>query len=136
LRRHFGQRYYAGRNSAPATVAAWIKDRPSWLEVCHVALPPGEGFEALDPGEAEASTLAEEHGPQVLLLMDEETGRLEAARRSIKTIGTLGVLDDAAARGFVQLEMALERLKLTNFRVSENLLGLIVARDRQRRQRT
>jgi hypothetical protein len=31
--------------------------------------------------------------------MDERQGSIEARRRGLKTVGTLGVLDDAATRG-------------------------------------
>jgi predicted nucleic acid-binding protein len=58
----------------------------------------------------------------VLLLIDEETGRLEARRRNIRTTGTLGVLDDAAVRGLIDLTVAIERLRSTNFRAADSLL--------------
>jgi predicted nucleic acid-binding protein len=66
--------------------------------VCQIARHADEGNEDLDPGESEAIALAEKHRPDVLLLIDEEPGRVEAQRRKISTTGTLGVLDDAAAR--------------------------------------
>jgi predicted nucleic acid-binding protein len=116
----------------PLAVVEWVKRRPAWLEVRHVSVSPAEGSEELDVGEREAIALAEEYRPDVLLLMDEEAGRLEARRRSIPTTGTLGVLDDAAARDLVDLRMSIERLRTTNFRAADSLLEWLIARDQQR----
>ena len=90
--------------------------------------------EELDAGEGEAIALAEEHKPDVLLLKDEEPGRLVARHRNIPTTGTLGVLDDAAARRLVDLRKAIKRLKGTNLRAAENLLDGLIIRDQQRKK--
>ncbi len=95
----------------PSAVVEWIKRRPAWLEVRQVAIRPEESSEQLDPGELEAIVLAEEYRPDVLLLMDEETGRLEARRRNLPATGTLGVLDDAAVRSLVDFKAAIQRLR-------------------------
>lgn len=118
---------------APSAVIAWIENRPEWLEACRAALLSEGSNEELDAGGSEAIALAEKYRPEVLLLMDEEAGRLEARRRNIRTTGTLGVLDDAAARNLVNLSAAIERLKETNFRAKVDLLEWCIARDRQRR---
>ena len=70
----------------------------------------------------------------VLLLMDEAAGRLEASRRGIPNTGTLGVLRRAAIDGFVDLREALDRLTATNFRVPRALIEELLAEDRQRRR--
>ncbi len=115
-----------------SAVVEWVNHCPAWLEVRQVAVRPEESSEELDPGELEAIALAEEHRPDVLLLMDEETGRLEARRRNIPTTATLGVLDDAAARGLVDLRAAIQRLRSTNFRAEDSLLERLIARDRKK----
>lgn len=120
--------------AAPSVVSAWMKRRPAWLEVCKVTVAFEEYSEELDAGESEAIALAKEYGPDVLLLIDEERGRLEAQRHAIRTTGILGVLDDAAARGLVDLGAAIGRLRTTNFRASDSLLEWFLARDRQRKQ--
>jgi len=116
----------------PLAVVEWIERPPAWLEVRHVTARPEESGEELDRGEREAIALAEEYKPDVLLLMDEDAGRLEARRRVIPTTGTLGVLDDAAARGLVDRRAAVERLRGTNFRAVGSLLEWLLGRDRQR----
>ncbi len=109
-------------SETPLAVVEWVKRHPAWLEVRHVAVRPEESSEKLDQGELEAIVLAEEYRPDVLLLMDEDTGRTAAQLRNIPTTGTLGVLDDAAARGLVDLRVAVERLRSTNFRAPDRLL--------------
>jgi len=119
---------------APSAVVGWIERRPPWLEVRQVAVRLEESSQELDVGESEAVALAEENRPDVLLLIDEETGRREARRRNIPTTGTLGVLDDAAERSLVDLGAAIQRLRDTNFRASDSLLEWFIARDRQRKK--
>ncbi|MGH9453426.1 MAG: DUF3368 domain-containing protein [Terriglobia bacterium] len=119
---------------APSAVAEWISRCPAWLEIRDVALRSEDITGELELGESEAMSLAEGNRPDVLLLIDEETGRQEARRRNIRTTGTLGVLDDAAERGLVDLGAAIQRLRSTNFRASDSLLEWFIARDRQRKQ--
>ena len=119
---------------APSGVVGWVKRRPTWLEMREVTIRLEETSEELDLGESEAMALAEENRPDVLLLIDEETGRREARRRDLRTTGTLGVLDDAAERGLVDLGVAIQRLRGTNFRASESLLDRLIARDRRRKK--
>lgn len=84
---------------APAPVAAFAANPPGWLEVAGVDVTDQReaNFIAatLDPGEIAAIMLAAAH-PGALLLMDETAGRAEAARRGIRSTGTLGILRDAA----------------------------------------
>jgi predicted nucleic acid-binding protein len=69
----------------------------------------------------------------VLLLIDEDAARLEARHRNIRTTGTLGVLDDAAARCLVDLSAAIGRLRSTNFRAADSLLDWFLDRDGKRK---
>lgn len=119
-------------SETPLAVIEWVNRLPTWLEVCYVTVRPEESSEELDAGEREALALAEEYKPDVLLLMDEEMGRVEARRRNIPTTGTLGVLDDAAARGLVDLKVAVQRLRSTNFWVADSVLEWLIARDQRR----
>ena len=120
-------------SGAPMEVARWFKNCPAWLEVRQVVIASEAGADELDSGECEALALAEEFKPDVLLLMDEETGRMAAARRNIRSTGTLGVLDDAASRGLVDVSVAIEKLRKTNFRAAESLFAWLIAGDRQRK---
>lgn len=68
--------------------------------------------------------------------MDDREGVEEARRLGLTVIGTLGVLDRAAARGLVELAPALDRLRQTNFRVHPGLLDGLLAADRRRKKGT
>jgi predicted nucleic acid-binding protein len=115
---------------APPQVAAWIRSQPSWIEVR--AAPPSIPLQLaaneprLDPGEYAAIQLALiEQGS--LLLIDEAAGRLVAARLGIATTGTLGVLVAGARAGMIALQVSLDRLRSTNFRVSQSLIDKLLA---------
>jgi len=117
---------------APSEVREWAANYPDWVEVRNSPRPDA-ALRELDAGEAAAITLAEME-TDVLLLMDEAAGRLEASRRGIPNTGTLGVLRRAAIDGFVDLREALDRLTATNFRVPRALIEELLAEDRQRRR--
>ena len=118
----------------PAVVLEWIARRPAWLEIERTVVPPDRSLRMLGEGEREAIVLAEQHGPDVLLLMDEGKGRREAQRRNVRVTGTLGVLNDAASRGWVDLPSAFERLRRTTFRASPRLLQGLLDRNARRKR--
>jgi predicted nucleic acid-binding protein len=84
-----------------------------------------------DEGERCAILLAQSE-PEVLLLIDEAAGRLEASRRGIPNTGTVGALRAAAIARLVDLPSALARLVATNFRISRPLLNGLIAEDADR----
>lgn len=90
---------------------------PAWCEERLVIAPPDPALDELDPGEREAIQLAAEAGVDTVL-MDEAAGRREAARRHLRVIGTLGILEQASQKGLVEFRDALQRLERTNFRLS------------------
>jgi predicted nucleic acid-binding protein len=121
---------------SPPAVRSWANSLPDWLEVRQVKVPAGSGLDSVDAGEAEAIVLAEGLRPDVLLMIDDRDGRREAARRGIPTTGTLGVLNDAAERGMIDLAHALDRLGQTTFRASPLLIRELLQRERLRRERS
>lgn len=62
-----------------------------------------------------------------------EKGRTAAVRVGLRVTGTIGILEAAAARGTIDLAVAMERLRETNARVDEELVQSALARDRRRR---
>jgi|SRR5471030_183840 predicted nucleic acid-binding protein len=111
--------------AAPEPVRDWVAHPPGWLEV----LPPKSSvtIAQLDVGESEAIALATEMNAEVLLI-DEQAGRQEAARRGLKVAGTLSVLDEADQAGFINFDAAVARLRQTSFRVSQAVLAEIKER--------
>jgi len=114
---------------APVKVAEWIAQPPIWLEIDRTAGPADPGLRLLGEGERESITLAMQNRQEALLLMDEGSGRREASRRNLRITGTLGVLNDAASRGWVDLPSAFQRLRQTTFRASPSLLQSFLDRD-------
>ena len=77
--------------------------------------------------------LAQELGAD-LLIMDDWDGREAAAQRAFRVIGTLGVLDAAAAVGLLSLPEALTRVQATNFRMTREMVQELLACDAARKR--
>lgn len=115
---------------APEAVRAWIAAPPPWLETRAVEVGRGaDDLEMLDAGERDAIALAMAEKAD-LLLMDDRDGVAAARRRGFAITGTLGLLDLAARRGFVDLAAAFERLKGTSFYYRQGLLDALLAQHR------
>src|SRR5262245_26607290 len=114
---------------APIMVRTWIAQVPAWLEV-----RPNPDWQtnddhaaaALDEGERAAIALAVDIGAE-LILMDDRAGVAVAYQQGLTVTGTLGVLDLAARRGLIDLAMAIERLKATNFRCRPEIMDALLA---------
>jgi predicted nucleic acid-binding protein len=89
----------------------------------------------LDEGERDAIALAEEQQAG-LLLMDERDGATAARARNLEVIGTLGVLDIAAARGWIDLQDMFDRLQQTTFRTPQRLMATMLEQDALRKKRS
>jgi predicted nucleic acid-binding protein len=81
----------------------------------------------LDAEEREAILLADEQRAD-LLLMDDWEGCREAERRILRVTGTLGVLERAAERGWLDLPAVLARLQTTNCYLPMTLVRDLLAR--------
>ena len=120
------------RASAVATVRAWLSRMPGWIVVRELRLTPEDpALAALDPGERQAIQLARQERAD-LVLMDERLGVRVARAQGLVVTGTLGVLLQATARGFVNLDKALRDLEATDFRCSPRLIEEVRLRARQR----
>jgi predicted nucleic acid-binding protein len=117
---------------APVPVKTWAAALPSWAEVRTAA--HAELDHILDPGEAEAIILAEQLKADSLLL-DEMEARREALRRGLPVAGTIGVLEKAAERNFVNLSDAFSRLARTSFYVAPEVLQQALQRDASNRKK-
>lgn len=116
--------------NAPAPLRAWAVSPPSWLRIMPVSAGKRElPVEAqLDAGETAALCLALELQAD-LVLLDERRGRAVAAQLGLPLTGTLGVLVEAALRGLMDFEAALNLLAdHTNFRVGEPVIAAARAR--------
>jgi predicted nucleic acid-binding protein len=85
----------------------------------------------LDRGEREAIALAEEvHANR--LIVDETLARIEAIRRNLAVIGTLGVLRIASRSNLIKLREALAKLHETSFYVAPDLIRALLEEDAAR----
>jgi predicted nucleic acid-binding protein len=113
-------------SSAPFILQQWMSNPPLWLIVQSVVVMDAT-LNALDPGEQAAITLAQML-PADLVIIDERLGRRMCSDRGIPIIGTLGILDDAARQGLVDLADAIARLQQTNFRISRRIIEALLER--------
>lgn len=102
-------------------VRSWAANLPSWISAQQNSVGVTVGMEKLQAGEQAAILLAESAAADMSLL-DEKSARRVAADLSLRITGTLGVLGEAAARGIVDLEAAIDQFRKTSFRYSPALL--------------
>jgi predicted nucleic acid-binding protein len=116
--------------AAPAPVRDWAGTPPDWLEVVPDRQDRIQETGRLDRGEAAAIALALALRADALLV-DDRAGAKIANALGLMTVGTVGLLDRAAARGLIALEQTIARLRATNFRVRPELLDALVERHRK-----
>jgi len=87
----------------------------------------------IDAGELEAICLAREI-KAAAVLMDDRAGRSAAIHCGLAVIGTIGLLEQAAARGLLELPATMERLRQTNARLDPDLIRAALERDKARKQ--
>jgi predicted nucleic acid-binding protein len=87
----------------------------------------------VDAGELEAICLAREI-KAAAVLMDDRAGRSAAIHCGLAVIGTIGLLEQAAARGLLELPDTMERLRRTNARLAPDLIRAALQRDKARKQ--
>lgn len=117
---------------APSVVQAWMADPPSWLSIHAVTIKFRENLSAsLDPGEHDSILLALQSNTR-LIVMDDRDGVHEARRQGLEVIGTLGILDYARLRGFLNLPAAIARLQTTTFRAAPSLIERLLSSDAAR----
>jgi uncharacterized protein len=87
-------------------------------------------FPKLDIGERAALALAMSQEADVVL-MDDRRGVAVARAHGLLSIGTLGLLDQAAARRLINFAAVAARLTTTNFRYPPELLDVLLARHQE-----
>ena len=87
----------------------------------------------VDAGELEAICLAQEI-KAAAVLMDDRAGRNAAVQCGLAVIGTVGLLEQAAARGLLDLPQVMARLRQTDARLDPELIHAALKRAKARRQ--
>ena len=117
--------------NTPPQVQQWARSLPAWAAV---QAPKTLDLSLdLDAGELEAICLAREI-KAAAVLMDDRAGRSAAVHCGLAVIGTIGLLQQAAARGMLALPDAMERLRKTNARLDPELIRAALERDKARKQ--
>jgi predicted nucleic acid-binding protein len=117
--------------NTPLAVREWASVLPPWVTV-QTPLSINLVLD-LDAGEVEAICLAQEIKAAALLI-DDRAGRIAAIRCGLAVIGTIGILERAAAQGLLELPQTLERLRETNARLDPDLIRGALERDKARKQ--
>lgn len=118
--------------NTPPVVQAWMTALPTWIEIRDVySSQTNQALSELDPGERSTIHTAEALKAD-LVLLDEFAGRQIAKARGLKITGLLGILNQAATRGLIEIEPVLDRLEATNFQVSPHLLQALRQKHRNR----
>jgi predicted nucleic acid-binding protein len=117
-----------GHPRAPLPVRQWIAEPPPWASVVPPVPASFDAAARLDEGERAAIALALSSAAD-LLLIDDRDGVAAARALGLAAVGTIGVLDRAARRGWLDLQQAVARLRSTNFRASPSLLAALLARE-------
>ena len=116
---------------APESVRTWLAQRPHWLHIEHTESGSDAVLGALHWGEREAILLAKKLDAD-LLILDERAARTVARQHDLSVIGTLGVLNEAGARGLIDIPETVERLRQTTFRAAPSLYKWLLDRHRHR----
>ncbi len=118
------------RPRTPQPVKDFIANPPTWLTVREPK--EIEMIAKLDPGERAAINLARELQADFLLI-DEKAGRRAALDRNLAVIGTIAILERAAEHGWIDLKDVFDRLRQTDFFVSDELIARVLTRHGQKR---
>ncbi len=94
---------------------------PDFLKVQHVGEKLPETA-SLDAGEAAAISLAWQHRPEALLLIDERSGRSISLALGLRVRGLLALLADGHRRQLLDFDDCTETLRRHGFRASSTLL--------------
>jgi predicted nucleic acid-binding protein len=112
--------------NTPRPVRDWAQSLPAWVSI---QTPREVSLDLnIDAGELEAICLAREIGA-VAILMDDHAGRVAALKCGVVVIGTIGLLERAAAGGLLDLPEVIERLRQTNARLNPDLIQGALDRD-------
>jgi len=115
--------------NTPALVRDWAQNLPEWVAVqAPQALDPTLG---VDAGETAAICLAREI-KAAAVLMDDRAGRNAAKQCGLAVVGTIGIIEQAAIRGMLDLPSTLDRLQQTNARLDSKLIQAALDRNRTR----
>lgn len=114
--------------TTPEVEAEYGNPLPEWVKIKE---PTNKTYQSIievtvDRGEASAIALAIEID-DCLLIIDDLKGRKYAKQLGLPIIGTIGLIVDAKLFGIIpSIKPLLEKIKQTNFRISEQLESILL----------
>lgn len=113
---------------SPEKLQEWIGHPPDWLKIIReIEVDVDLALSRLHPGEQAAINLAQIISADMVIL-DEKKARQTAQGQGLNVTGLLGIIEEAATRGMIDLDEAIDRLSKTDFRASPALLKQILGR--------
>jgi len=106
-----------------------MKSLPAWIAVQKPTSP--RSSLNVDAGELEAICLAREI-QAAAIVMDDRAGRSAAVQYGLPVVVTLGLLESAAMRGWIDLPQVRDRLQQTNTRLDRKLVAAALERHKAR----
>jgi predicted nucleic acid-binding protein len=122
------EKVYGKLITTPEIAAEFGEQLPDWITIQSVKDKKYQKLleTQVDIGEASALALATEFD-DVLLLLDDLKARKLAAKLMFKTTGTLGIIHKAKQLSIIpKVKPLIEKLLLTNFRISNNVVDEIL----------
>jgi len=111
--------------NAPKSLRDWINEEPRWLQVAPDPVTLLIETRGLGSGEAAAISLAWECGNTSILILDEKRGRRVAQMLGLSLIGVIGIIGEAALRGWLDFDEAVTRIQGCGFHVSEAVIEAV-----------
>lgn len=111
----------------PKVVQQWMASPPNWLVIQKISDKTDSNLVHLHIGEQEAIILAGLIDSD-LLIVDDKAARKMAQLYNLRYTGLLGILSEAARKGFLDLPDALTKLRDTTFRITPSILKLVLDR--------
>jgi predicted nucleic acid-binding protein len=118
--------------NTPQAVCEWALSLPPWASV--QAPETIDLSLSIDAGELEAICLALEINATALLI-DDLAGRTAAIQCGLVVVGTVGLIERAAALGLLNLTKTIDQLRQTNARIHPDLIREALRRDAARKER-
>ena len=125
---HLLKSLYGTIITTPEVEAEYGNPLPEWVKIKE---PANKTYQSIievtvDRGEASAIALAIEID-DCLLIIDDLKGRKYAKQLGLPIIGTIGLIVDAKLFGIIpSIKPLLEKIKRTNFRISEQLESILL----------
>ena len=116
--------------TTPEVAKEFGKNLPDWFEFRQASNKQFQKIleDTIDEGEASAIALAIEM-KNCLLIIDDLKGRKFAHELGLHVTGTLGIIIDAKISGIIpSVKPILQKIKSTNFRITESLEAQILKR--------